>query len=481
MKKHLASFFSFFACIAINSQTPCSGGAGGVGTASGFPCKNIDLYAHLNISELGGSAGIEGNDIWGWTDPLNGKEYAIIGLTSHTAFVDISNPINPIYLGKLPTATTNSIWRDVKVYNNYAFIVSEASNHGMQVFDLTRLRNVVAPPLTFTSDAHYTGFGKAHNIAINEATGFAYAIGTSTFSGGPHFINIQNPLTPVAAGGYSAQNYTHDAQIVIYNGPDTEHVGKEIFFGANENKVVVVDVTNKTNPILLSTFTYTNADYVHQGWLTEDHKYFMLGDELDETAFGFNTKTVIIDMSNLDAPILKSNYFGTTAAIDHNGYTLNNEFYLANYRAGFRLMDMSDIENGNMTEVGFFDTYPASNSNSFNGAWSVYPYFASGSIIISDIESGLFVVKKNAFLGSENFATNSLAEINVFPNPANDVINIVSSTKIEKVELYNILGESLVNVNNLSLNEYKMDLSRFSKGVYFIKINNAIIKKIIVK
>ena len=144
-------------------------------------------------------------------------------------------------------------------------------------------------------------------------------------------------------------------------------------------------------------------------------------------------------------------------------------------------MDMSDIENGNMTEVGFFDTYPASNSNSFNGAWSVYPYFASGSIIISDIESGLFVVKKNAFLGSENFATNGLAEINVFPNPANDVINIVSSTKIEKVELYNILGESLVNVNNLLLNEYKMDLSRFSKGVYFIKINNDITKKIIVK
>ena len=272
MKRFTLTLILFLTVLKLFSQTPCN-----AGFASSFPCNQIDLYANLTITQLGGTASTEGNDIWGWTDPLDNKEYAIIGLTSHTAFVDITNPTAPVYLGKLATATTNSIWRDIKVYNNHAFIVSEASNHGMQVFDLTRLRNVPSPPQTFTQDAYYTGFGRCHNIVINEDTGFAYAVGTSTFSGGPHFVNIQNPTNPVAAGGYSAEGYTHDAQVVIYNGPDTAHIGKEIFFGANETQVVVVDVTNKTTPILLSTFTYTNADYVHQGWLTDDQKYFILG------------------------------------------------------------------------------------------------------------------------------------------------------------------------------------------------------------
>jgi choice-of-anchor B domain-containing protein len=237
-------------------QTPCTNGFAG-----NYPCQNIDLFSNLSLTQLGGTTSTRGNDCWGWTDPLNGKEYALMGCTSHTAFVDITNPSAPVYLGKLnSTNNVSSSWRDIKVYNNYAFIVSEASGHGMQVFDLTKLRNVTSPQI-FSVDALYTGFGNCHNIAINESTGFAYCIGTSTFSGGIHAVNIQNPLTPVFSFGYAAQGYCHDAQIVIYNGPDTEHVGKEIFFGANETKVVIMDITNKSNPIVLSTFNYSNTSY----------------------------------------------------------------------------------------------------------------------------------------------------------------------------------------------------------------------------
>lgn len=455
-----------------NAQTICSSGFAGA-----YPCNNIDLMSQLTISQLGGTSGIEGNDIWGWTDPLDGKEYAIIGLTSHTAFVDISIPTASIYLGKLQTATTNSIWRDIKVYNNYAFIVSEASNHGMQVFDLTRLRGIVTPQ-TFTADANYTGFGRAHNIAINESTGFAYAIGTSTFNGGPHIVNIQNPLSPIAAGGYNAQGYTHDAQIVIYNGPDTEHLGKEIFIGANEDKVVIVDVTNKITPVLLSTFTYTNTAYTHQCWLTDDQKFLLLGDEIDEQNFGFNTKTVIVDMSDLDNPVLKWNYNGLTAAIDHNGYTLGNDFYLANYRAGLRIMDISGIDTANMTEVGFFDTYPSSNSNQFNGAWSVYPYFASGSIIISDIESGLFIVKKNAVLSNNNYTTSN---ISLYPNPTDGLVSVNLDIPIEKIEIFNLMGAKVMSINSLNSNEIQINVSELASGMYLVQINDSISQKLIVK
>lgn len=368
------------------------------GFAAGFPCNDYDLVARLTLRELdftGSTTSLSANDSWGWTDPADNKEYALVGLNSGTAFVDMSTPEAPIVIGFLPTATVNSDWRDVKVYDNYAFVVSEASNHGMQIFDLTKLRNVSNPPVVFSPDATYTGFGNAHNIVINETTGFAYAVGTSTFSGGPHFIDIRNPLAPRAAGGYAQDTYSHDAQVVTYNGPDTRYTGKEILIGSNEDKVAIVDVTDKSNPVQISTINYSNIGYTHQGWFTDDMRYFLLGDEVDEIRFGGNTRTIVFDFSDLENPVLHTTYDGPTAAIDHNGYVNGDFFYLANYTAGVRIIDISDIGRQTLTEVGFFDTHPSKDSASFNGVWNVYPYFSSGNIVVSDIEQGLFIVRKS--------------------------------------------------------------------------------------
>ena len=372
-------------CFPIIAQTPCSGGMAGP-----YPCNGYDLQSHFDLNTLNAGSG---NDSWGWTDPATGKEYALMGLSNGTAFIDISNPTNPIYLGKLPTHTSNSSWRDIKTYNNHAFIVSEASGHGMQVFDLTRLRSVPNPPVTFNSDAHYNGFGRAHNLVINEDTGYAYAVGTSTFNGGPHFVNIQDPTNPTAAGGYSMDNYSHDAQVVTYCGPDKDYSGREILIGSNENEVIIADITDKSNPVNISSISYGNVEYTHQGWFTEDQRYFLVGDELDETSVGFNTRTIVFDFNDLDNPQLDFEYTGPTPAIDHNGYVKGTKYYMANYRAGIRIIDVSDIANGNISEEGFFDTYPANNNANFSGAWSVYPYFESGNIVISDINRGFFVVK----------------------------------------------------------------------------------------
>jgi choice-of-anchor B domain-containing protein len=366
------------------------------GFATVYPCDGYDLISHIPNSVLGGS-GAEGNDSWGWTDPSTGKEYALIGTTTGTAFVDISTPTQPVLLGRLATATGNSLWRDIKVYNDHAFIVSEATNHGMQVFDLTRLRNVSNPPETFNSDAHYTEFGSAHNIVINEDSGFAYAVGTTTFNGGPHFINIQNPISPQASGGFEDQSYSHDSQVVNYNGPDSDYIGSEILISSNEDEVVIVDVTDKDNPTTISTISYSNIGYTHQGWFTEDMKYFLLGDEIDEINFGGNTRTIVFDLTDLDNPEHHMNYVGPTAAIDHNGYVVGDLFYLSNYTAGVRVVDITNIESNSMAEVGFFDSYPNDDSTSFHGAWNIYPFFASGNIIISDIEGGMFVIHKSEF------------------------------------------------------------------------------------
>ena len=370
-------------------STPCVDGFAGK-----FPCNGYDLLAHMDLSKFDS---YQGNDSWGWTDPSTQKEYVLMGLDNGTGFVDISDPVNPILLGKLSTATESSIWRDIKVYKNYAYVVSEATDHGIQVFDLTRLRGVEAPQ-SFTADQILRTVPTAHNIVINPESGFAYLVGTSrnnVFNGGVYFLDLNNTESYRFVGGYGRGGYSHDAQVVNYYGPDAEYTGKEIFLGSNESKLVIVDVTDKQNPFTISEVSYPNSAYTHQGWFDQDQRFFILGDELDESSIGGKTRTLVFDLKDLDNPLLYHSYFGTTNAIDHNGYVKGDLFYLANYTAGIRVIDISDLENKNMSEIGFFDTFPNQNSTTFDGAWNVYPFFESGVIAISDINGGLFLIKKS--------------------------------------------------------------------------------------
>ena len=364
------------------------------GFADIFPCDGYDLVSWIDLTDLDPAA-TNGNDSWGWTDSASGREFAIIGTNISTAFVEITQADEPVLLGILPTISGDRFWRDMKVYNNHVFIVSEVNGHGMQVFDLTRLLNVTNPPQTFTEDAHYTEFGNAHNIVINESEPFAYVVGSNTFQGGPHIIDISNPSNPEFVAGFQAEDYnaySHDAQVVTYNGPDSDYQGREIFIGSNENIVNILDVTDKNNITTISTIDYDNARYTHQAWLTEDHQYLLLGDELDESQVGLDSRTIIFDFSDLDNPEVHDEYFGPTPAIDHNGYTAGNTFYLSNYTAGIRFIDISDINNPE--ETGFFDTFPENDGVTFNGVWSNYPYFESGNILVSDYNRGLFIIRK---------------------------------------------------------------------------------------
>lgn len=365
------------------------------GFAGEFPCNDYDLLTHITLDEIAGE-NTQGNDSWGWVDPVTNNEYAIVCTNKGTSFIDITNPADAKIIGFLKTRTENSLWRDVKVYNDFAFIVSEADNHGMQIFNLNNLRGLVNIPVEFTADRDFTSFGSAHNIVINEDTGYAYPVGTSrsaTYKGGPLFININNPFKPVNEGGF--EDYAHDAQAVTYNGPDSDYSGREILIGSNETEVVIADVTDKQNPVKISSISYSNIGYTHQGWFTEDFRYFILGDELDERDKGLNTRTIVFDFTDLDNPKHHFDYSGPTAAIDHNGYVKNNLFFQASYTAGVRMIDISNIDAKSFTEVGFFDTYPENDNTAFNGAWNVYPYLPSGNIIISDINRGLFVIRKS--------------------------------------------------------------------------------------
>ena len=202
-----------------------------------------------------------------------------------------------------------------------------------------------------------------------------------------------DPLNPAFAGCFATDGYTHDAQCINYNGPDSAYQGHEICFNANEDTLTIVDVTDKNNPVQLARKSYAGVSYTHQGWITDDHAYFLLGDEGDEISSGHNTRTYIWDVSDLNFPFTLRRYTGPTPSIDHNLYIDNNRVYQANYRSGLRVLDITEIADSQPDEIAYFDTFPTNDAPNFNGAWSVYPYFDSGAIIVSDIERGLFVLK----------------------------------------------------------------------------------------
>lgn len=385
--------------LALAQPLTTSGSTGAVvpcvdGMASEFPCRNVDLLSHLAFPAIGGGLG---NDIWGWADPETGREYALMGKTTGMAIIDVTDPVNPVWLGDLSAQTTSSSWRDIKVHDNVAYIVSEASLHGIQSFDLTQLRGATAAQ-TWQATDWQIPTGAVHNFVINEDSGRGYAVGSDLCKGGPYAIDLDvfNPLA--FAGCVDTDGYTHDMQCVTYDGPDAEHKGKEICLASNTDTLTIWDLTDPLlNPVMLSRTEYPGAEYTHQGWLTDDAAYFLVGDELDESrGVVGGTTTLVFDVADLDNVTFVGGHEADTAAIDHNMYVVGNRVHQANYRAGYRLLELTDLADARLTELAFFDIYPEDDDAKFNGAWSVYPYFPSGNVIVSGIEQGLFVLRPTA-------------------------------------------------------------------------------------
>lgn len=458
------------------------------GSAAGFGCSNVDLQAQVSLAGLGGAA--RTNDLWGWVDPETQREYALVGLAEGTAFVDVTDPVNPRYLGTLPTHSEASLWRDIKTYANHAFIVSEARGHGMQVFDLTQLRNVANPPVTFSETAHYDRVNKVHNIVINEDTGFAYTVGNNELPNGPegsncsfgyHMINIQNPTAPTFAGcfnssvprrGGSVSGYTHDAQCVIYHGPDEAHQGREVCLGADETGISIADVTDKSAPFELSTATYPNVGYAHQGWLTGDHRYYLQDDELD----GGQTRTLIWDVRDLDDPQLLTEYFAATQNTDHNLYVRGNYVFQSHYTEGLRILDISTIDEP--VEIAFFDTVPGSDAWGFDGSWSNYPFFPSGNIIVTSRSEGLFVVRPTTIsVGVEDEEIPAAFTLSAaYPNPFNPETTVTVSLPAAQpltVGVYDMLGRRVVllfdGLLEAGTHPLRFDATGLSGGTYVIR------------
>jgi len=362
------------------------GDKGGLGPApagtSGFAFENILLRSRVALQDFGGAT--QGNDCWGYVSP-SGREYALMGMNTMTGVVEITDPLNPIVVETIPHPT--SVWSDIKTYDEYAYVVTDGVGAGLQVLDLTDVDSGV---VTLAATVADQGFNWAHNVAVDSVGGRLYTLGSNLPSDGLVAWSLQDPANPTIVGAYGMGGYVHDAHIVTMS--DGPWAGREIAFCFIEDRgIEIVDVTNESGMQRLSLMTYSGIAYSHQGWFDASTNLLYQNDELDEINFGGTTRTRVWDVSDLTNPTLVNTFGAGVTAIDHNLYTRDGFIYEANYRSGLRIFDARSNPT-DPVEVGWFDTYAADDAAEFNGAWSVYPYFPSGNVIISDIEGGLFVV-----------------------------------------------------------------------------------------
>ncbi|KAH7374748.1 hypothetical protein B0T11DRAFT_308627 [Plectosphaerella cucumerina] len=401
-----------------------------------FKCKNIDLYDFVNHAELG-SPGSDaqlrtGSGSWGWVDPESGREFIANGQYDGTSFVEILPEGRIKVLGFLPAvvpSAARSLWKEVRRYKNYIVVGSELEGHGVQIFDLKKLLTIDLKegdkPVQFTR-SDLTGFfnelaiGSSHNVVINEESQWGASVGSRPRDvdclGGFIFFDLKDPSKPTRIGCAKEDGYIHDAECLVYRGPHTEYVGRDICYGYNEDSLTIYDVTDKANATILSITGYEGVQYTHQGAVLDKEwqEYLVMDDEYDEVgrtgphvgpAIDRFAVTYIWDISDLTAPKQTGLYKATVRSIDHNQYINKYDglVYQSSYGAGLRVYDVSSIPQDptgdSVCEVAYFDIYPeddglqAGQNPTFVGSWSSYAEFPSGFVWINTIERGGYLVK----------------------------------------------------------------------------------------
>ncbi len=359
---------------------------GGV-AGSTFQSLNVQLQAWFPSTAISAAA-TSASDCWGYVSPT-GREYAILGMSNGTAFVEITNP-SASQLVKFmprPASASDSLWRNMKTYQNYCYSVSEGGG-GIQIFNLAGIDQGVITDLGTVVDG---GVTSTHTMIINEVTGYLYRMGGG--SNGVRVYSLANPALPAYVSAWSSK-YTHDG--AVFNWPSGPYAGREIFLacgglngGQTDSGMDILDITDKANIVVIGRATYPNAAYCHQVWISPDFKYAYINDEIDEQNFGINALTRIINIENLAAPFYAGGYSNGLVSVDHNLYIKGNNLYASNYKTGLRIFDITNRTSPN--EIAWFDTYPTENATGYAGLWSNYPFFPSGTVIGSDIQRGLFV------------------------------------------------------------------------------------------
>jgi len=377
------------ACGCANPKVVCTSGMAGP-----YACSGVDMLARVPLADLGARSG---NAIWGGVESKNNREIAVVGLDNGTAFLDLTRPGCPVQLGRLPATSGRSPSHDVKVQGDYALVSAEIANHGIQIFDMRTLgtseSTAMLTPTTIYRGTSSAPVSNAHNIVISPETQYFYVVGARSCAGGLHMVDFKDPMQPTFVGCGNDDHYVHDAECVIYKGPDKDYAGHELCVTYNgDDSFSILDVQNKMAPKLISRTKYSGGQYSHNGAFTEDHTHIVLSDELDEMRNRHATRTYLFNVTDLDKPVALPPYDAATKSIDHNLYIRNGNIYQANYESGLRILDAREVPAGKLREVGYFDTLPNLDAAELKGSWTAFPYFKSGIIIMNGTEGGVFVL-----------------------------------------------------------------------------------------
>jgi choice-of-anchor B domain-containing protein len=299
------------------------------------------------------------NDCWGYTAP-DGREYALLGVQNGTSIVDITDPANASEIAFIPSNT--SLWKDIKTYQHYAYTVTE-SGGGLQIIDLSNLPNSATLVNT------YNGFSTSHNINIDEPNAILYAEG-----GGAEVvrvISLADPVNPVQISSFGLE--CHD----IYARNNIAYISE-----GGSGSIGVYDLSTPGTPSLVTRINVPAPGYVHNAWLSDDGKYLMTTEET-------GGKTIKYwDIQNINQPFITDEVLGPSG-LAHNAHVKGDYAYVSHYADGLRIYDVSDPNN--VFEAGYYDTY-APPSSGFDGAWGAWPFLTSGKVLISDQQTGLYVV-----------------------------------------------------------------------------------------
>lgn len=404
-------------------SAPCVGGQ-----ASGFACDSIDLLSHVALTDFSATPA-EAMDVWGFVDLNTHREYVFVGVSIGTAVLDVTDPTAPVEVGFIDGQNAN--WRDIKAFQRYdaaagrwrayAYVTTDGAQDGLFVIDLSGLPHSIQR-VNYASD-----FTNAHNVYIS---GTDFATGVQQAANEPQIIvagsgvnvgqfrtySLADPTQPQFVQRIASAGYMHDAASTIVEGPRAAQCAGapatcDVLVDFNEEQIEFWDINDPASPNLISRASiYANTGYVHSGWWTEDKQFVLAHDELDERNSGLQTTVRVFSLADLGTPSLVGTWTGGTNAIDHNGFVRGNRYYMSNYTRGLTILDISDP--AAPVDVGFFDTFGASDATMFAGAWGAYPFFPSGTVAVSDINSGLYLVAdqtRGVAQGSLTFSASSFA------------------------------------------------------------------------
>lgn len=455
-----------------------------------YPGLNITLLAHLDPEKDNTNAdGRKYSGCWGWAQTAKNKEYAIVGTSNQTYFIDVTNPTNPLIVDSVKGKRIGGTYREIKTYQNYCYLVSDdIPPNSFQIVDMQYL-----PDSVHIVHDGTTYFERCHTIFIDNDKlycGVPKDV-TTGYQSPMRVYSLANPEAPLLL-----RNLEDDIDLSIIDYVHDIFVRNDTIFascGWKGLQILNFNTSSNTFSILQSYAGYPYNGFNHSSWQTDDRKTIVFTDESPASL-----PAKVIDVSNINNMTIVDTINSHPLATPHNPYIVGNNWcWMSTYQDGLYLYNISNP--ANTTVYGFFDTCPQYGDNdnfstdAYKGNWGAYPYLPSKIIIACDMQNGIFILDgDNTYKGTVGIEGSIIqnSQFSVYPNPAKHEINFVIANQQNKTIHYiltDILGKTIID-ETITANEsfYKttINTSRLTEGCYFVTLKGSIInetKKIIIQ